>query len=146
MRPSWHQNAVQEAFENTFAKKCKKSKKCNTYHTFGGSELPTWIKNPLKIDEKSIKKSFKIGIQFLMHLGGILEASMASKTLPKSLPNRRKIDEKSMQKLDRETFHFWDRFFIDFSWILEGFWEAFGGHLGVQNASKMHQKLYSNFE
>ena len=37
MRPSWYQNAVQEAFENNFA---QKNKKCHTYGTFGGSELP----------------------------------------------------------------------------------------------------------
>ena len=33
-----------------------------------------------------------------MHLGGILEAKMASKTPPKSLPNRRKIDKKWTSK------------------------------------------------
>ena len=42
-----------------------------------------------------------------------------SKMAPKWLPNRLKIYEKSMQKLDRETSHFRDRFFIDFSRIFD---------------------------
>ena len=44
---------------------------------------------------------------------------LAPFSFPRWLPNRPKINEKSMQRPDRETSHFRDRFFIDFSWILD---------------------------
>ena len=44
---------------------------------------------------------------------------LAPFSLPKRLPNRPKIEEKWMQKLDRETSRFRDRFFLDFSWIFD---------------------------
>ena len=122
MRPSWYQNAVQEAFENNFAQKYKKCQKCNTYATFGGSELPRQMQNPFKIDEKSMKTLSKIGVQFLMHLGDILEANLASKPSQ----NRCQIDQKSMKNGHENR----TKYQMCFEWFFGGSWSQPGpsGH------------------
>ena len=42
MEPSWLQNAKQEGIKSNLMQKYPKCQKCNTYHTFEGSELPSW--------------------------------------------------------------------------------------------------------
>ena len=39
---------------------------------------------------------------------------LAPSWLPKRLPNPSKIDKKSIQKLDRKSYYFWGRCFMDF--------------------------------
>ena len=82
-----------------------------------------------------MKKSLKIGVQFLMHPGGILKANLTSKTLPKSLPNRPKIDEKWTSK----SIKILDAFWMAFWWFLEptrSLWPPFWGpKMGGQGGS-----------
>ena len=75
--------------------------------------------------EKSLYHKF---LRFL----SILEAMLASKTLPKSIKNRSKIYQKNSLT--------YDTFFIDFLPILETSWAPSWGYVGAMLAKKPYQR------
>ena len=72
----------------------------------------------IKIDKKSIKNPFKIGAQFLMHLGGQHGSQNPPKTRPKSIQNRWKMDIKIDQT-----------FSMHFEWPFSGSWGQHGSKI-----------------
>ena len=103
------------------------------------------MENQPKIDPKSIKKRTKIDQKSTrsekcraLRLGGVLGESKGPTQLQVGVPNRRKIDRKSMQKSIKNSMPSKFQFSSNFDRFLEGKWR----HVGT----KIESKIDVNFE
>ena len=84
----------------------------------------------IKIDKKSIQKSFKIGAQFIVHHGSQHGSQNPPKTRPKSSQNPPRTLPEPPFKTEREK-----------KTIFSDFFSIFGGPGASQNREKSKKKL-----
>ena len=113
---------------------------------------PNGFQNRSKIDQKSIKLA--LGPQEAPrapqepsktprgHLGDIVLGRGFGRVLGPCWPQE---PPKSHSKCIQNFHRFWCPFFIDFSSILEGFWEGFGRYVGLQKALKIKLQCWLDF-